>query len=130
MFATYDQPTGTLATDFPRRVFVGYSGHGLGKNNPALQSLPRVGPVPQGTYAVSNPFTHPEKGRLCFRLVPMSGNHMFGRSGFLIHGDSIRHPGDASEGCIILPLAAREYLAFHKLSVLQVGGPVQRSKAA
>jgi hypothetical protein len=114
MFATYDQPTGTLATDFPRRVFVGYSGHGLGKNNPALQSLPRVGPVPQGTYAVSNPFTHPEKGRLCFRLVPMSGNHMFGRSGFLI----------------ILPLAAREYLAFHKLSVLQVGGPVQRSKAA
>ena len=29
-------------------------------------------------------------------------NTLCGRSGFLIHGDSTRHPGEASNGCIIV----------------------------
>jgi hypothetical protein len=33
---------------------------------------------------------------------------MCGRGGFLIHGDSISHPGDASDGCIILTRPERE----------------------
>ncbi len=36
---------------------------------------------------------------------------MFGRSGFLIHGDSVSHPGEASEGCIILDRNVRETIA-------------------
>lgn len=36
---------------------------------------------------------------------------MFGREGFLIHGDSIVHMGQASHGCIILPRSIREQIA-------------------
>lgn len=36
---------------------------------------------------------------------------MCGRSGFLIHGDSIAHTGQASHGCIILPRSVREQIA-------------------
>lgn len=31
--------------------------------------------------------------------------------GFLIHGDSIKHPDDASKGCIIAPHDVREQIA-------------------
>jgi hypothetical protein len=46
---------------------------------------------------------------------------MFGRSGFLMHGDNIRLPGTASEGCIILPRDLREAIwnsADHTLEVI------------
>jgi hypothetical protein len=36
---------------------------------------------------------------------------MFGRTGFLIHGDSLQHPGRASNGCIILPRPIRDRIA-------------------
>jgi hypothetical protein len=42
------------------------------------------------------------------RLTPAPENTMFGRDGFLMHGDSIEHPGCASEGCIIVGRAVRE----------------------
>jgi hypothetical protein len=29
----------------------------------------------------------------------------------LIHGDSINHPGDASEGCVVLSRAVRQTIA-------------------
>jgi hypothetical protein len=32
---------------------------------------------------------------------------MFGRGLFLVHGDSIANPGEASEGCIIMPHGVR-----------------------
>jgi len=35
---------------------------------------------------------------------------MCGRSGFMIHGDSEKHPGEASEGSIILDFAFREII--------------------
>jgi len=41
-------------------------------------------------------------------LIAVNPDSTFGRDGFLIHGDSVRHPGDASEGCIILPRRFRE----------------------
>jgi hypothetical protein len=40
-------------------------------------------------------------------LTPILQTKTYGRSGFLIHGDSIQHPGEASEGCIIMPPDAR-----------------------
>jgi hypothetical protein len=43
------------------------------------------------------------------------------RTGFLIHGDSIEHPGTASHGCIIMPRAIREAIAQnddHDLNVV------------
>ena len=41
-------------------------------------------------------------------LTPDPANQMFGRSGFLMHGDILEHPGCASEGCIIMPRDVRE----------------------
>ncbi len=98
---TYAQATGSLSHD-DVSVGTGYSGFEQGKNNPAFQEVPDVGPLPCGTYAIGPPFTHPTKGPLVMTLTPEPDCNEFGRSGFLIHGDSIAHPGEASEGCIIM----------------------------
>jgi hypothetical protein len=117
--ATYEQATGlfTLETVLPQR-FVGYAGHGRGRNNPDLDCVTNLGPLPRGRYRVSLPFHHPTKGPFCFRLTPDEANVMHGRSGFLIHGDNAR--GDASEGCIILGRPAREQIARHSVRDLYV----------
>jgi hypothetical protein len=41
-------------------------------------------------------------------LTPDSTNQMFGRSGFLMHGDGVKDPGAASLGCVIMPHSVRE----------------------
>ena len=98
---TYYQSTGRLEHD-GKLIGFGYSGRGEGKNNPEMQSVKNTGPIPQGAYLIGAFFTHPTKGMYVARLTPYPSNEMFGRSGFLLHGDSIRHPGWASEGCPIL----------------------------
>ena len=79
----------------------GYSGKGIGKNNPAAQSVPNVGPIPCEFYTIEDPHDTKDHGPFVLRLIPDVTNVMFGRSGFLIHGDSVQAPGTASEGCII-----------------------------
>lgn len=108
--AVYEQVTGlfTIMTPVPFRA-VGYSGRGRGRNNPDLQAVVATGPIPRGEYRVGLPYTHPTKGPVVFRLTPSEQNDMFGRSGFLIHGDNAR--GDASHGCIILPRNVRDLIA-------------------
>jgi hypothetical protein len=44
-------------------------------------------------------------------LLPCDGTDTLGRAGFLIHGDSVKAPGTASHGCIILPRAIRDRIA-------------------
>lgn len=41
------------------------------------------------------------------QLTPYSGMDMCGRDGFMIHGNSVAHPTQASDGCIILNMAGR-----------------------
>ena len=106
----YSQPTGRLSED-GTLVGTGYSGFGDDKNVDADQSIPNLGPIPVGEYEMSEPYTDPEKGVLCFRLTPKPGNQMYGRSGFLLHGDSISHPGAASHGCIVMGHAIRQVVA-------------------
>jgi Protein of unknown function (DUF2778) len=53
-------------------------------------------------------------------LTPDPSNDMCGRSGFLIHGDSVSHPGDASDGCIILSRAEREAIVKSGIKLLCV----------
>lgn len=104
----YQQGTGRLYRN-GRLVATGYAGKGNGKNNPEMQNVQMVGPLPRGTYSITGaPFRHPTTGIYSIRLEPNSGNAMHGRSGFLIHGDSRQRPGDASNGCIILPRNIRE----------------------
>jgi hypothetical protein len=41
-------------------------------------------------------------------LKPAASTPTFGRSGFLMHGDSKESPSSASHGCVILPSSVRE----------------------
>lgn len=100
----YVQRTGEWWHGGPARFATGYSGaEPDGKNNPAMQSVPNIGPLPVGFYTIDGPpFDDPEHGRYCLRLTPDPSNEMYGRAGFLLHGDSINHPGCASKGCTCL----------------------------
>lgn len=102
------------------RLGTGYSGHGAGKNNPALVGAHDVGPIPPGFYQIGDAYSDPAKGSFVMRLTPMDGTNVFGRSGFLIHGDSIEHPGEASHGCIVLNAGCRRSIATSSDKILEV----------
>lgn len=104
----FEQTTGWMISQTGARLAQGYSGAGAGKNNPAYENVEDVGVIPAGTYTINAPIDSPTHGPYAMPLVPSPANEMFGRSEFLIHGDSLEHPGAASEGCIILPRFARE----------------------
>lgn len=90
------------------QIFLGYSGaDGVWKNSPALTMHHNLGPIPVGQWSMGTPYDDPHKGRDVIPLFPDFGTETYGRRGFLIHGDSIAHPGHASDGCIILDHAAR-----------------------
>ena len=116
---TYRQRTGEVLRD-GRYIATGYSGHDDGygipepgerKNDPSKQEERGIGPLPVGRYKIGQPFTHPTAGVLAMRLVPLAGTNTFGRSGFLIHGDSIKMPGSASRGCVVLSRPIRRLIA-------------------
>jgi hypothetical protein len=105
---SYAQKTGELNQD-GKHVAKGYSGFNNGKNDPSMQELSNVGPIPQGQWTIAGPPANTaDHGPYVLRLEPSPETNTFGRSGFLMHGDSKEHPGCASHGCIILPRAARE----------------------
>ena len=103
----YVQRTGELSRN-GIRLSTGYSGSGLGKNNPDQQDIHDVGPIPTGEWEICGPpyntMTH---GPYILRLEPKPGTATFGRVGFLMHGDSLVRPGEASKGCIIMGRIAR-----------------------
>jgi hypothetical protein len=109
----YKQSTGEISnSDSPSVTYKGYSGRqGVYQNNPAYQEIPNLGPIPQGKWGILGPpvntSTH---GPYVLHLYAKQGTNAFGRSGFLIHGDSLEHPGQASEGCIILSRLARHII--------------------
>ena len=86
----------------------GYAGtRGSARNNPDAQDRINEGPIRRGEYTIGHSFTHPHAGRGTRRLTPSPTNDMGNRSGFLMHGDSASHPGDASNGCPVLPPTCR-----------------------
>lgn len=103
----YRQSTGELLRD-GKFVAQGYSGHGSGKNNPAAESIKDVGPIPTGAWEVAGlTVERTSHGPYVLQLLPCNGTKTFGRAGFLMHGDNIKAPGEASLGCIIMPRWAR-----------------------
>ncbi len=104
---TYSQADGKLSQNGAQRG-AGYSGFAEGKNNPAMQGIHDVGPIPVGSYQIGPPHDTPSHGPFVLALTPSAETNTFGRSGFLIHGDSVSNPGTASHGCIILPRALRQ----------------------
>ena len=117
---TYSQLTGELRSS---GILIGtcYSGHGEGKNNPSLQNVPDVGPIPCGWYSAGAPFDSQKTGPYVMRLTPDPDTDTFGRSNFEFHGDSIEHPGQASNGCIAGPRPVRSRFwqsADHRILVV------------
>ncbi|MEY2884432.1 MAG: hypothetical protein RL490_2156 [Pseudomonadota bacterium] len=111
----WHQATGELRRD-GALISRGYSGKGRGKNNPALQGMQGIGPIPRGRWRMTSVYNSANVGPFTITLhaldeaVPDDVHEATGRSAFRIHGDSIRAPGTASKGCIILPRAIREQL--------------------
>jgi len=123
---TYEQRTGVLRHN-GESLGTGYSGmdcppDGMGKNNPMLQDVQDVGPIPQGNWSIGPVFDSEEFGPIVMRLTAKEGTDAFGRAGFLIHGDSIQHPGMASHGCIVLGRSLRILIAHSGDTELQVVG--------
>lgn len=103
-----------MVSDAGQVIATGYAGKGKGKNSSAHESVPNVGPIPRGRWIIAAMTDTKDHGPFCLRLLPYEGTVTFGRSGFLIHGDSISDPGNASQGCIILPRVARETIWYSK----------------
>jgi hypothetical protein len=114
----YSQRTGQLTWN-NQTVATGYSGQGIGLNNPETQQMRNVGPIPRGQYRIGAAHAHPTKGPVTMRLDPV-GHNALGRSHFLIHGDSRQHPGTASEGCIVLNAEARRRISTSNDVMLNV----------
>ena len=107
----YEIATGRMLKPDGSLLAVGYSGNGIGKNNTAYQATINVGPLPMGSYEIGSPGDSGQMGPHVMELWPYLSNEMWGRSGLFIHGDSISDPGNASDGCIVLPLAARQAIS-------------------
>ncbi len=115
----YSQTTGIIARSESSTltpIGKGYAGGDCGENpggvnNPAMQQVQNVGPLPQGVYTIEVPAHHPKLGPCAMPLIPHPGNAMFGRSGFFIHGDNDAADKSASEGCIVLPGDVRADIA-------------------
>ncbi len=105
---TYAQQTGELRQD-GKPVSIGYSGATEGKNNPAMENVPNIGPIPRGDWTIAGPpVDSKDHGPYVLKLNPEPTTDTHGRSGFLMHGDSKEHPGCASHGCVILSRSVRE----------------------
>jgi hypothetical protein len=89
-------------------VGIGYSGYHEGKNNPDMEAVHAVGPIPRGHWRIVRwDDHHGDKGPQVAVLEPV-GHNAHGRTEFLIHGDSASHPGEASHGCIIMARPIRD----------------------
>jgi hypothetical protein len=86
-----------------------YSGIGLGLNNPNMQEVKNVGPLPRGLYRIGPAYNHPHLGPVTMNLEPINGTNTFGRGDFRIHPDSKANFGKylASHGCIVGLLRAQ-----------------------
>jgi len=113
------QSTGKLFHD-DEFIAVGYSGHRTGKNNPELDHVRRVGPIPRGIWNLTGVYNSRRVGPFTIICDPERNTVTHGRKYFRIHGDSRRNPGAASRGCIILPRKVRELIWGSKDRVLKV----------
>ena len=104
------QGGGTIKSSLGVFVAMCWAGCGIGKNNPSMQEVHDIGPLPRGLYRVG-PWEemHPGLGPMVAHLEMVSGES-FGRSGFYFHGpanDPAKY-GQESHGCVVVAHAGRE----------------------
>lgn len=121
---TFEQRTGKLYDSTGALVATGYAGGNCGKNpeginNPDMQGIPKIGPLPVGIYTRGEVVMQSHLGPFAVPLIPDHSNNMLGRGDFYVHGDTTPS-GKASEGCIIMPRAVREefYASTEPLEVV------------
>ena len=117
----YRQSNGVLTYNSGKIIGKGHAGHGLGLNNPSMQTVHGIGPLPCGGYTIGAPINDKNTGPFSLPLTPDPTNKMFGRSGFLIHGGlsepftepdgEIIQPGQESDGCPIMARIIRELVS-------------------
>jgi len=95
----YNQRTGIM-THNGEFIAKGYSESPDGKDNPAKEHIPFVGPIPRGYWRITR--YRSSKGPWTIELEPIAGTKTFGRNAFRIHGDNRNTPGASSQGCIII----------------------------
>lgn len=105
----YQQSTGDITRD-GAPVGIGYSGTGAGRNNPEMQYVPNVGPIPVGTYSIGPARADGHLGPCVMDLDPVDGTDTHGRSEFRIHGNDAAD--DASHGCIVAGPGIRNAIAL------------------
>ena len=115
----YSQSTGIFWLGSGERLEVGYSGFGAGKNNKDFQHIRDVGPIPRGVYSIGRVYDSAAVGPHAITLTPV-GHDALGRTAFLIHGDSVKNPGSASKGCVILSRKSREKIIAAGSKTLRV----------
>ena len=111
---TFHQDTGREFDENGILQARGYAGRNAGKNNPAMEGVKGIGPLPRGRYRGVELFeVHPTVGKYAIRLEPDAETRAriiaYGRNpdSFFNHGDSSEHPGLASHGCIVTYKPAR-----------------------
>lgn len=107
---TYSQHSGILTDDQGIQVAVGWAGNHDGKNNPDMQQVRCVGPLPRGVYKVESWIdVHPHLGPDVAPLTQVSGE-TYGRGDFFIHGPSVASDryGQESKGCIVITRPMRQ----------------------
>lgn len=116
----YEQSTGKLRWN-QKLAARGYSGFGAGLNNPKLEHMRDVGPIPKGKWKISRPYNSKTKGPHVMALTPV-GHDALGRTEFMIHGDNAKKNKSASNGCIILGPADRKAISASGDDDLEVVG--------
>lgn len=111
----WKQKYGELLDPTGEHCSFGYAGGNCGQNregvnNPSMQNVSKVGPLPVGKYKFGTPVPQSHLGPFAIPLTPDPSNEMFGRSSFFVHGDTTPS-GNASEGCVILARAIRNQMA-------------------
>lgn len=106
----YNSANGNLSRN-GELVGTGYSGNTAGLNNPAMDDVHNVGPIPTGQWVIGDFFDDPGgKGPIVARLTPGPNTPTFNRSGFMLHGDNPAMDHTASDGCIILSHDIRQQI--------------------
>ena len=111
---TFEITTGRLFRPDGTLSGTGYAGGDCGKrpdaiNNPADEAIVDVGPLPEGLYEFGAVVRNTHLGPVAVQLIlknlsPSAPHGSEKRGGFYLHLDT-KIPRQASEGCIVQPLA-------------------------
>jgi hypothetical protein len=115
----YTQTSGELRHNSVLVYDKGYSGKGFAKNKPDSEHESKKGPIPRGTWIIGQPYYSTRVGPYAIPLTP-SGHNAHGRIDFRFHGDDKHDLGNASEGCIVLPLDIRRRIVASGDTMLYV----------